>query len=362
MRGKRLLIFNIRTDADDHILGFTTIWINALAARFDAVDVITMHQGRLDVADNVRVYSVGRERGYSELRRFFVFYWLLLKLLITNRYSAAFAHMMPLFAAMGAPLLTVARVPVTTWYTQRQFNRQVQAATWFSWRMVSAVPTSFPIETPKFRALGHGIDTDFFAPDPNVSPASRPLIVYVARLTAVKNQHILLDAIESLDVDVALIGDIPDGFDDKYKQDLIRQVSENDLTDRVQFVGAQTAEQVRDWCRQATLTVNLSPVGAFDKAALEGMACGAPTIVTNRAFAPVMGDYTDQLTIDLDDDPVRALHVCISALLDLSADDRQRIGQQVREGVIEHHSLKRLIDRLVSVLLTGEIEYNIVTT
>ncbi|MDQ7035429.1 MAG: hypothetical protein Q9P01_11505 [Anaerolineae bacterium] len=30
---QRLLIFNLRTDIDDHILGFTTQWINALLPR-----------------------------------------------------------------------------------------------------------------------------------------------------------------------------------------------------------------------------------------------------------------------------------------------------------------------------------------
>ena len=35
--------------------------------------------------------------------------------------------------------------------------------------------------------------------------------------------------------------------------------------------------------------VNLSPVGLFDKAALEGMAVGVPTLVTNEAFDPLLG-------------------------------------------------------------------------
>ena len=39
----------------------------------------------------------------------------------------------------------------------------------------------------------------------------------------------------------------------------------------------------------------MSPVGLFDKAALESMACGVPTIVGNPAFAPLLGDYADLL-------------------------------------------------------------------
>ena len=109
----RLLIFNLVTDMDDPVLGFTTTWINALAARCEAVDVITMKMGRLAVASNVRVYSVGKERDYSEPRRAVEFYRILFGLLRQHHYDACFAHMMQLFAVMAAPLLKLHRVPIT---------------------------------------------------------------------------------------------------------------------------------------------------------------------------------------------------------------------------------------------------------
>ena len=56
----RLLVFNLATDVDDPILGFTTHWIRALARRVEAVQVITMRAGRLDLPNNVRVDSVGK--------------------------------------------------------------------------------------------------------------------------------------------------------------------------------------------------------------------------------------------------------------------------------------------------------------
>ena len=74
----RLLLFNLLTDADDSNLGFTTQWINALAERCAAIDVVTMGVGRVDVADNVRVYTIGKERGYSDARRMVEFYRVLL--------------------------------------------------------------------------------------------------------------------------------------------------------------------------------------------------------------------------------------------------------------------------------------------
>ena len=57
----RLLLFNLVTDADHLVLAFTTDWINELAPYCEYIDVVTMQVGRLAVADNVRVFSVGRE-------------------------------------------------------------------------------------------------------------------------------------------------------------------------------------------------------------------------------------------------------------------------------------------------------------
>src|SRR5512132_1096345 len=99
----RILLFNLATDADDPLLGFTTRWISALAARVEFIHVITMRMGRLNVPDNVRVYSVGKEKGFSELRRLMEFYRLLFRILREDRIDACFSHMITIFTILAAP-------------------------------------------------------------------------------------------------------------------------------------------------------------------------------------------------------------------------------------------------------------------
>ncbi|MCB9457414.1 MAG: glycosyltransferase family 4 protein [Anaerolineaceae bacterium] len=350
----RLLLFNIRTDADDHILGFTTAWINALAAHYDAVDVLTMHAGRLAVAQNVTVYSVGREHGYSPARRLVAFYWILLRLLLTRRYTACFAHMMPLFAALGGVPLRLAGVPLTTWYTHRQVTPHLKWALRFSRRVVSAVPESFPIPTPKLRVTGHGVNTGTFCPPPEDAGQSRPLVLQVARLMPIKHQETLLRAAAPLDCDVALVGGIPDGANDSYEKTLRALAGELGIAHKVTFAGEQTAEQVRDWYWRAAVAVNLSPPGLFDKAALEGMACALPTITSSAAFTPLTGTFTNQLLLATPQDSA-GLTVLLRGLLAQSPQDRRAIGLALRQAVIEQHSLDSLILRLVNVLNTGEL-------
>jgi glycosyltransferase involved in cell wall biosynthesis len=352
MPERSLLLFNLRTDADDSVLGFTTDWINALAATYDHVDVITMHAGRLAVAPNVNVYSAGRECGYSDAWRALRFYWLLVGLLLRRRYVACFAHMMPLFALMGAPLLALWRVRCVLWYTHRQRTRQLAWATRLVWRVVSATETSFPIATPKLRVLGHGIRTDFFMPPPAYTPQSPPLVVYVARLTPIKRQALLIEAAGGLNCQLALIGDVPDGFDAAYAADLRAQAGAGGQAEQVLFLGKQPPETVREWLWRAHISVNLAPPGLFDKAALEAMACGVPTLVTNAAFAPILGDHAANLLLPDEPTPA-ALHAALARWLAASNDDRLAVGAALRAGVEAHHSLPALIQQL-NALFLGE--------
>ena len=107
----RILLFNLMTDAADPVLGFAVGWVAALARHCESVDVLTMYAGQHRLPGNVRVFSVGRERGLNRAARLANFYRRLLWLLWRGRYDACFAHMMPLFAGMAGPLLTAAGIP-----------------------------------------------------------------------------------------------------------------------------------------------------------------------------------------------------------------------------------------------------------
>src|SRR5919109_155548 len=112
----RLLLFNLATDVDNPILGFATRWIHALAKRVECVRVITMRAGRVEVPDNVQVYSVGKERGYSEPRRALVFSRHLSRILRQDRIDICFSHMIPVFTILAAPAVKLRGIPIATWY------------------------------------------------------------------------------------------------------------------------------------------------------------------------------------------------------------------------------------------------------
>lgn len=361
----RVLMITQRLDERDWLVSVIPRWVSALARHVDTLDVVALEIGQYSPPPNVCLYSMGKEQERGKLGKTLGFYRAVLPLI--GKADAVFVHMIPRYAVMVAPLALLARKPLALWYTHRQVSLQLRLALLCCSRVMTAAPDSFPLETPKLRVLGHGIDTAFYAPDADNRrgdlagrphqrghESPRPLIIHVARLMPIKHQATLLRAVAAgIDADVYLIGDVPQGQRTVYLDELKLLVRELGIAHRVTFTGGLPPEAVRDWYRRAAVAVNLSPPGLFDKAALESMATGTMTIVSCPAFDSLLGDYGPRLRIDSPQD-VEGLAARLRALLALTGDERQAMTLDIRERVIAAHSLEQLMPRLVSVLETGE--------
>jgi glycosyltransferase involved in cell wall biosynthesis len=351
----RLLLFNLAMDADDPVLGFAIRWIEVLAQHVTSIDIITMRSGRFELPGNVRVYSVGKEKGYSKPRRGIEFYRILWKLLNTKRYEGCFAHMMPLFALMAAPLLRLKRIPIVLWYTHKSVTPILHLATLVVDRIVTASQESFRIPSKKVRIIGHGIDTDRFVPGDTPSSPSCPFtILTVGRLSPIKRVDLLIEAIGILHqknpefpVCLKLVGGPLTEKDHGYVTQLKKQVAQHQLQDVVSFVGNVPFREVVACYQQADCFVSMSNTGAIDKAVLEAMSCGL-TVIVNQAFADVLGEELAKTwVVDWDDEPLcdRLLH-----LMSLSASERQSLGEKLRAIVVRDHTLKNLCQRVLAEL------------
>ncbi|MEP6987572.1 MAG: glycosyltransferase family 4 protein [Chloroflexota bacterium] len=352
----RLLVFNLVTDADDPVLGFTTIWINGLAARCEAVDVITMKMGRLAVAPNVRVYSVGKEKGYSEARRAFEFYRILLGLLRQHHYEACFAHMMQLFAVMGAPVLKLYHVPITLWYAHKATGRVLQLAEKLVDHVVTSTTEGFRLPSNKVQIIGQGIDTELFKPTPphsNREGEIRPFtLISVGRIAPVKRLEIVIAAVKALreqgltDIRLILVGEVAPS-DRDYGERLRQMVSDNQLSNAVTFAGGMPYEAVVREYQQADVMVNMSATGSMDKAVLEAMACGLPVVTANESFKSLLTPWADMLYIPPESPEV--LSVRLKQLAAMSSSERAVLGAALRQLVVEQHSMQHLTDQLMTI-------------
>lgn len=348
----RLLLFNLATDADDPILGFTTRWIRALAQRVDYIHVITMRAGRIDVPDNVRVYSVGKEKGYSEPRRAAEFYRHLFSILREDRIDACFSHMIPIFTVMAAPILKLKGIPIVTWYAHPSLTWILKLAHHWSDRMVASVATAYPYRKDKLVVIGQGIDTDLFCPNGS-PPEEPPMILCVGRLSPVKDHPTLIRAAALLrerwgkPFRVVILGGPAGPQDEPYVRSLHRLVEELSLRDIVSFHPPVPQSALPDWYRRCTVHVNLTPTGSGDKVAWEAMACGRPCLAANEGFRETFGRWSTDLLFCHGD--VVDLARRLEAVLNMGKERRQEMGEELRRSAVARHSLNRLAGQLVAL-------------
>jgi glycosyltransferase involved in cell wall biosynthesis len=349
----RLLVFNLATDGNDPILGFTTQWVRALAKRVQFVYVITMRAGCLEVPKNVRVYSVGKERGYGEPRRAIQFYRHLLGVLHEDRVDVCFSHMIPIFTVLAAPILKAKGIPIVTWFAHPSLTWTLKFAHHCSDRVVTSLATAYPYKHDKLTVIGQGIDTDLFSLDNSLLPEDPPLILCVGRLSPVKDHPTLLSAVSLLrqrwcqPFRVVVLGGPASHRDESYVQSLHKQVQELRLQGTVSFKSPIPMELLPPWYRRSSMLVNMTPTGYGDKVAWEAMSCGKPCLVANEGFSETLGKYVGYLLFrhgDPDD-----LANKLQTLLMLSKGELDRIGLYLRHQVVRMHSLNRLADNLAAV-------------
>jgi len=340
------------TDLDHPRQGFTHGWIRSLAKHVEWVHVMTMWAGRVEVPENVAVFSVGREQGFSEARRAIRFYRHLAWTLRQKRPDVAFAHMIPIFAVMAAPLLRLYQVPLVVWYAHPSLTNTLRLAHTLADRVVSSVPGAYPYQQDKVAYIGQGIDTRLFAPD-GQAPDWPPVILCAGRLSPVKDHPTLLRAVQLLrerwahPFRAVIIGDPVWERDQDYVDTLQAMVRDLDIEDSVVFVPSQPRSALQDWYRRSTVYVNLTPRGSGDKVALEAMSAGCPSLVANPGFRITLGDYADVLTFRRGD--AKHLAERLQELLNMPRTERRTMGMYLREQVVALHSLDTLGERLTSV-------------
>lgn len=346
----RVLMITQKIDPSDPLLAFVTGWVSALAQRVDHLDVLCLEQPTVPLPANVTAWSMGKERGRNRLRELAQFYSVLNR--IIRNVDVVFCHMIPRFAVLAAPYTTIFRKPLILWYIHRQVSTELRLAIAGCRYVATAVADGFPIQTPKLRPLGHGIDARFFTPNPNCQRDDSPLIVQVARLTAIKHQATLLQAAANVDAHVTFVGAVPSGHDPAYLSQLQALADQLGIADKVTFAGALSQDTVREIYWRSSVAVNLSPRGLFDKAALESMLSGVITIVSNPAFDPILGDYRSLLRIAGVDDS-EGLENSLKTLLSMSLSEQQTMVDTIRLHVQASHSLDGMMDRLVALMASA---------
>ena len=346
----RLMYITYKVDARDALVGFVAGWLNGLARHMKRIEVICLASGEADLAPNVRVHSLGKEHGASRLGRALAFARLMWQL--RNEVDVAFCQFSPEYVLAVAPLAKLRGWPIALWYTHRQITWRLRLATALADRVFTASPESFQLPTNKLRVIGHGIDTGQFSPGP--SNSDQPIILAVGRRAPIKHYELLIEAaailvneFERKAVRVRIVGGDEGNAPPDYARQLQARIDQCGLRETVTLVGPVPYHQLAQEYRNATLHVNLCPTGGMDKAVLEGMVVGVPTLVRNETFRPILGGEAESLLVS---DEARAIAGRMDAVLGMSADERRALGERLRQSVTESFGQAALTERLAQEL------------
>jgi sugar transferase (PEP-CTERM/EpsH1 system associated) len=239
---------------------------------------------------------------------------------------------------------------------KRRRNVWLQRLMWGSVQHLTAVASPLAddmadlagIARDRIKVISNGVDTDRFAPRPEVRNAFRQrlgirssdlLIGMVARLVPVKNHHGVLEAVGDLvragvPVSLALAGDGP------LLGELQRVCDGFGLSQRVHFLG--DLADVEEFYNSLDLFVLNSHSEGMSNTILEAMASGLPVIATSVGSNPVL--VVDGETGFLVSPGVRS--ALTRAIAILAKDDmlRQSMGRQGRIRIELHFGIDRMVD------------------
>jgi glycosyltransferase involved in cell wall biosynthesis len=271
----KLLIVTQVIDTKDPVLGFFVRWVEEFAKHIERVEVICLKEGAHNLPANVRVHSLGKEKGVSRATYIFNFYRYIWSL--RHDYDAVFVHMNPEYVILGGLLWRLWGKRISLWYTHKSVNIKLRLATLLAHAIFTASKESFRLQSNKVRVMGHGIDTNFFTPDLQVSRGDWYLSV--GRLMPSKDHRMAIVEARDDGKKLRIAGEGPE------LKNL--EVYARSLDAQVEFLGGLSQTALRDEYRRANLLIHTSKTGSLDKVVLEALACGLPVHTHDPALKEI---------------------------------------------------------------------------
>ena len=351
----RIVFITQKVDEDDPILGATVAKLRALADRCDELVVLALALGAHDLPDNCRFETFGAP---TRFRRGVRFVRVLSRELRRARPDGVVAHMCPIYAVLAAPVTKPLGVPLLLWYTHWTIDRTLKLATRLSDAPLSVDRRSYPLESEKVRALGHGIDVAQFAARPASLNGGPPLrLLALGRTSPSKGFMTLLDALDlaharGLDATLELRGPSTTAEERRHREELLERLARSAVGDRVRLEPPLPRSRVPELVRSFDAVVNptrgQTHGGALDKVVYEAAASAVPVIACNPHFDGFLGDLPVELRFRSGDAEDLARTLLAFAASDAGA--RAATGAELRRRVEEGHSTRTWAEGVVRVV------------
>lgn len=340
----KLLIITQKVDVlDKSGLGFFHSWIKEFAKYAKFVTVICLEEGEYHLPDNVKVFSLGKERGCSRfkyLKNFYKYIWQERK-----NYDVVFVHMNQEYVLLAGWLWRLLGKKVLLWRNHKEGNILTHLAVSFSNTVFYTSPSSYTARFKKTKIMPTGIDVHQFKVDYNL-PRSKNSILSVGRISKVKNIKLLIDSLTILDEQgtdftADIVGDA-DKNQGSYYKEILEMSSQLISKGKVVFRKAVVDNETPALYSYHEVFVNLTGSGSLDKTIFEAMLSGALTVICNTYFQNVLPDK-----LIFKEDDAKDLALKLKNALNMSPEERDRIVDTMRKFVEENHSLEATVSGII---------------
>ena len=327
---RRLVFLTQSVDPAHPVLAATIPKVRALAQRVGEMVVLAQSANGAELPGNVEVRTFGAATRPARIAHFER------ELARALPGDAVVAHMIPAYVLLAAPLVRPRRIPLLLWYTHWKATAQLRAAARLATAIVSVDRRSFPLESAKVRAIGHGIDvSEFGCSDRSRRAGVRALVL--GRYSPAKGLETILRAAREVDgVELELHGAALNELERRHRAQLEQYGFELD--------DAVPREDVPRLLARADVLVNNMEAGAPDKVVYEAAAACLPVLASNPVFDELFGDFP--LFFERESPASLAERLRWFAGLDAAA--RAEIGRTLRERVAERHSVETWADGVLA--------------
>lgn len=337
---KKLIVVTQQVDPADASLGATVAKLRALAERVDELVVLTDSAAEGALPDNARVRTFSAKRRTGRGMRFESA--LAKELGGRPRPSAVLAHMCPIYAVLAAPLARPTGVKVLLWFTHWRKSRLLATATRASSKVLSVDARTFPLETRKLVAIGHGIDVSDLPCVRRPEDREPFTLLALGRTSPAKGLVNILRAVEQVpEVRLRVVGPSLTNDERMHRMALERLVLDLQLIDRVDISGPVPRHAVPSLYADVDALVNDMREGAADKVVYEAAATCLPVIASNHAFDTLLPERL-RFEHGNPDSLAEAIRFVLEA-------DRQALGRTLHGTVVREHSVDTWADRVVEL-------------
>lgn len=382
----KLLFITQKIDKDDDVLGVYHRWIECLGEKIGKLNVVCLYKGRNELSSKIGVFSLGKEIYNADLQikcksadcgyegnqrsassayhshhqhhkthiiqrliyviRFYRYIWQL-----RNDYDNVFVHMNPIYIVLGGLFWKLTGKKIFLWYNHPIGNLTTKIGIAFADKVFCTSPQSFCAKYKKTQLMPAGIDTEVFKKNPEIQKKENRILC-LGRISPIKKIEYLVEAAKILDkkginFELLIVGSPVSNVDKSYYENLIKLSEGLIIKGRIIFMSSIPNYKTPKIYNSASVYINLTPSGSLDKAIFEAMACQIPAIVANKAFESIFSDELKEEFIFKNEDS-NDLAAKIISFIAKDQIGKEKIGEDMRNIVIQKHSLSRLIDILLN--------------